>query len=143
MPSEGSAAVARFARQLGAMPATMLKRIQIEMQGVGEDVAADAKSNASWSTRIPGTIKAKASTPRGQSVRVQIKAGGPEAPHARPFEGIAGNSTFRHPVFGNRDNWVSQATRPFLMPAMNKNRDTLRKAIVTAVEDAASTAGWK
>lgn len=141
--AEGSAAVAQFARQLGAMPASMMKRVQIEMQGVGEDVAATAKGNASWSSRIPGTIKAKASTSRGSSVAVKVTAGGPSAPHARPFEGIAGNGEFRHPVFGNRDNWVTQGTRPFLMPAMEANRDTLRKAIVTAVEDAAATAGWK
>jgi hypothetical protein len=47
-------------------------------------------------------------------------------PHARPYEGISqqgSTSYFRHPVFGNRENWVSQATRPYAWPAVLGRRD--------------------
>ena len=45
----------------------------------------------------------------------------PGVPIAKLYEvgnkGRGGGSTFRHPVFGNRENWVDQPRYPFLAAA--------------------------
>jgi hypothetical protein len=54
--------------------------------------------------------------------------------------GRIGVSSFRHPVFGNYDVWVEQATRPYLMPAgraqgpttVKLAREALRAAVAAA-----------
>lgn len=65
----------------------------------GNIVAADARERASFSSRIPGSIRVRTRS----TGSVTILAGGPQALDASVLEhkGVAG--TFRHPVFGNRD----------------------------------------
>jgi hypothetical protein len=51
-------------------------------------------------------------------------------------EGLPG--TFRHPVFGDREDWVSQQKHPFLTPAVAKNighvTDRVEAALTEAVD---------
>lgn len=95
-------------------------------------VAEDAKGLASWSSKIPDSIKASA---QGINTAV-VRAGGKSAPDAAPFEHAGASGTFRHPVFGRKDAWVEQAARPFLHPAVMDRLD----ATVSALEDAVITA---
>lgn len=103
----------------------------------GDVVAVKARSNASFSTRIPKTIKVRR---RGVSVRVQ--AGGPSAPHAAPFEHGGTPGTFRHPVFGNREVWVTQTAHPFLTPAAEVSLVPLERLVISAVDEAFRAAGF-
>ena len=67
-------------------------------------------------------------------------------PHARPYEGISqqgSTSYFRHPVFGNREVWVSQNTRPYLWPAVRGRARDMRAAVEQAFEDAARESGFR
>jgi hypothetical protein len=98
-------------------------------------MAEDAKRRASWSTRIPGTVKASA---QGMNTAV-VKAGGASAPHAAAFEHAGKEGPFRHPVHGH-DVWVSQDAHPFLHPAAIARLDTTVEALGTAVSTAVSDA---
>lgn len=118
----------------------MRKELRRGLRVVGKSTEADAKANASWSTRIPGAITLRIST----SSRVGglfLRVNSQKAPHARPFEGLSSRTQyFRHPVFGNPDVWVAQKERRFLLPAVEKNRAQLRSAALDAVA-AAGRAG--
>jgi hypothetical protein len=133
----------RFQRDLKAMEPALAKDLKKELRGVLESkIAPTARSNASWSTRIPRAIKPKV-TNREIALRVDSKA----APHGRPFEGLQrglrSNSSFRHPLFGNKKFWFQQSTRPYLAPAFLSNHDEAVKAAREAVGSAARAAGFR
>ncbi len=118
------------------------KQLNAHLRAEARAVASTAKSNASWSSRIPGSI--------GVSVtarRVAVKARSAKAPHARPFEGRSRGTlpraSFRHPVFGDREKWVEQSTRPFLQPAVQQHEQSFFSGAVAAIDDAASGLGWR
>lgn len=100
--------------------------------GVDKSVVPDAKNAASWSTRIPNTIKSSV-TMSG----VFVKAGGPDAPHAAAYEtGSSSNAgMIRHPVFGNRDVWVETPSRPYIQPSIVKDINAVAEAVAQAVAD--------
>jgi hypothetical protein len=104
LKSSGLTSDAEMAKQLG----------KAFSQG-GKTIAALAKSNASFSSRIPSSIKARRS-----GARVSVQAGGPTAPDAAPLDNKGRGGLFRHPVFGNKNVWVNQPARPFLQPALEK-----------------------
>lgn len=110
-----------------------------EFKKAAGPVAAQAKANASWSTRIPGAITTGVSQSR-RFPGAQIKVSKNKAPHARLYEF---RKSFRHPVFGNRENWVSQATRPFIRPAIRAKGDGFVKACDRAVDTAARANGFR
>ncbi len=91
------------------------KSVNTALREGAELVAIEARLISSWSSRIPGSIRVA-----GAGTRVLVKAGGAKAPHAAPFEHHGQPGTFRHPVYGNRQVWVSQKARPFLLPAAVK-----------------------
>lgn len=108
----------KFASDLRKAEPLLLKELNTRMKLAGEIVASDARSRAGFSTRIPGSIKVGVSAARG----VRVYARQAQAPDARPLEhgGIPG--VFRHPVFGNRQNWVDQPAHPFLHPALEAGK---------------------
>lgn len=125
------------ARDLRDMPKEIRRELAPTLRRVAQPIAAQARANASWSSRIPGAIRV-AVLKRGVSIRVSAR----KAPHARPYEGITGQ-TFRHPVFGDRDRWVAQRSRPFLEPAVKAHQAKVRDEIVKVVDDAARRHGFR
>lgn len=125
----------RLGRDLrrAAPEAAMVARARI--RAAAAVVAEDAKGRASFSTRIPETIKV-----RGTGFGVKIVAGGPAAPDAAPLENRGREGEFRHPVFGNRENWVSQKAHPFLAPALEAHREMVAAEIEAAVFEAVERA---
>lgn len=49
--------------------------------------------------------------------------------------------SWRHPVFGNRDEWVEQTSRPYFGSVIYRYRDELRAAVEDALNDAAKALG--
>lgn len=133
-----SVQVARAASDLRAFAATVRREVRPAIQKAAEPIVADARRRASWSRRIPKAIRVSVAK-RG----VNIVVSSARAPHGRVFEGIRGNSSFRHPVFGHRDRWVEQATRPYLSPAVEAGRGKVRAELVSVVEDAARKHGYR
>jgi hypothetical protein len=131
-----------IARDLRNLPPETQKAVRPALRQAGRLIAQDAKTRASWSSRIPGTIRVETSVNANRE-GVQVRAGGPSAPHARPYEGLSvRGSEFRHPVYGNREVWVAQATRPFLFPAAQANEVQAAELVSSALTDAAIALGF-
>lgn len=129
---------AKFQRDLKNFEPETRKELNKKLKSLGGDMVASAKANASWSSRIPGAIRMSV------GIRaVKLVTSTRRAPHARPYEGISQGATFRHPVFGNRSNWVEQSARPFLLPAVEEHREAFYEAAGAAIDEAAEQTGWK
>jgi hypothetical protein len=113
-----------------------------EFKKAAGPVAAQAKANAAWSTRIPGAITVGVSSSR-RFPGAQIKVSKTKAPHARLFEFPGRGGSFRHPVFGNREVWVDQKGRPFIRPAVRAKRGEFIKACDRAVDETARAHGFR
>jgi hypothetical protein len=127
-------------RDLGAIPPTVRKTMRPAVAEAGRRVLAQMKRDSSWSSRIPGAILMRAAT--GGTVGVTFRVNSGRAPHARPYEHDGAPGTFRHPVFGNREVWVSQAARPFFYRAVQDNADAVVEALGDAIEQAAREHGF-
>jgi hypothetical protein len=113
-----------------------------EFKKAAGPVAQQAKSNASWSSRIPGAITVGVSSSR-RYPGAQIKVSKEKAPHARLFEWPGRGGSFRHPVYGNREVWVSQQGRPFIRPAVRAKGGEFIKACDRAVDETARAHGFR
>lgn len=137
-----SGEIRRLRADVGRFPAELRKQLRPALKTAAEPIAADARARASWSTRIPGAITVRArfgARDPGVSLRVLSS----RAPHGRVYEGIRGNAVFRHPVFGHRDRWVEQPTRPYAAPAVEAGADEVASAAAEAVTEAARDLGFR
>lgn len=131
----------QLARDLYRMPPATRRRLRRSFEQAGQSALSDAKSRASWSHRIPAAISGKSelSVDRiGYTLRATVA----KAPHARPYEGMGQGGSFRHPVFGHRDRWVTAATRPYLWPAVRGRVNDITAAANDAFEAAARECGF-
>lgn len=136
-----------IAADLRRLPLETRKKIRPKLRRVGGRVAAAAKANASWSSRIPATVRVVTSF-RFEREGVAVKLGGRGTPHARPYEGLT-RDPFRHPV--NADprktrgewTWVSQAARPMLRPAARANEAETNREMLAALDEAARELGFR
>jgi len=135
--------IANLVADLGQLTPEMRKAMRAQMLRAGKGALTDAKSKASWSSRIPGAISLGVRT-NANNVGVFLRVNADKAPHARPFEGITDRrATFRHPVFGDREVWVEQTTRPFLAPAVQDAKPAVMTGLRAAVQDAARAANFR
>ncbi|MFC9085358.1 HK97 gp10 family phage protein [Nocardiopsis dassonvillei] len=134
-------AVRRLRRDMGQIPKDLQRRLRPAMRAGGQDLLADARRRASWSTRIPAAMRLATSFTRRQA-GVSLVVSRHRAPHARPYEGIRGNDSFRRPVFGNRERWVETQTRPFAGPAVDLHGPRVVAAVNRVVDEAAVAAGF-
>lgn len=128
--------IRQLAFGLGRVPAELRQELRPKILESGQVILRDMQGRASYSSRIPGAIQMKANF-GARSGGLQIQVDSAAAPHARPLEGTTSRGgTFRHPVYGNRNNWVSQATRPFFFPAVNAGRELHLQNVSDAVKAA-------
>jgi hypothetical protein len=122
-------------RGLGRATPELKRQLRPRLRSAGESIRQDMRARASYSTRIPGAIGMRTSFSAkggGVSFRVSVK----KAPHSRVMErgNLKGrHGTFRHPVFGDRQTWVSQPTRPYFYPALVAGRPAMERNITDAV----------
>jgi hypothetical protein len=128
---DGSQIIA-FSLQLRDVPKELRPELRRNIIDAADVIAAAARSNASWSSRIPDAISTRVRFGTGSAVQIVVNSA--KAPHARPFEGIGQRAdTFRHPVFG-RDIWVEQPQRPFLVPAVQQHEDAVVRGVQSAID---------
>lgn len=132
---------ASLRQRLGEVPKSLQAEVRRELRPIAYEVRDEARSNASWSSRIPRSLSVRIRF--GRRPAVNIEARRQVAPHARPFEGAGGRGSFRHPVFGNRRSWVSQRTRPFLLPALNARRSAIAVRMSRVVDRAVARHGLR
>lgn len=101
-------------------------------------IAEEARSNASFSSYIPGAVSESASfsaSGGGGVIRV-AERGYPHQGEVRVLEGNGISPTaFRHRVYGS-DNWATQMTHPFLGVALEEKEDEAVEVIAAAVTTA-------
>lgn len=134
-------------RDLARMEPATKRQLRSRFDQIGQSALSDARSRAgAWSSRIPSAISTRPFTDatRGR-VGVELRVS-KSVPHARPYEGISqqgSTSYFRHPVYGNRDRWVTQQTRPYAWPAVRGRAPDAERAVAQAYEDAARECGFR
>lgn len=132
----GAVGAETLARRLRQVPDELRGTLRPHLRAAGEAIKTDAAAGAGWSTRIPGSLYVQVAF-IGRFPGVYVGARASQAPHARPYEGITGEASFRHPLnYPNQRQWVSQATRPFLRPALLANQGTAVREVKQAVDDA-------
>ena len=134
MAREGSEAVRALADALRDVPRELRPQVRKALKSGGEGIRARAAQEASWSRRIPRSLRVRTRF-GGTRAGVYVTASRLAAPQARPFEGITGNAEFRHPVPGT-GRWVSQKVRPFLAPAVGQQADRAMNEVKQALDDA-------
>lgn len=118
------------------------------LKAAADPMAQQVKSNASWSTRIPGAVGVQVRF-TAKRVGVSVFVNRKKAPHARPIENDGKSGTFRHPVFGRtkrrgkRYVTATQPARPFFFNEMARHMPEVEKAAVEAIEEAARAAGFR
>jgi lysozyme family protein len=135
--------VAALAKALRGSTPRVRKELPRRMRRAGLLVLSAAKRNASWSSRIPGAIGMRTVT-AGNKAGLLLRANASKAPHGRAYEGLqrgARAGSFRRQVYGKA--WVTQKTRPFLVPAVNANREAVQDEISLVVDDVAALAGFR
>jgi hypothetical protein len=118
----------RLGRHLKDADRRLLKELRDGLKRAVMPAIAEAKSNASWSRRIPGAIKPRVAFPK-RGAQIGITVSRKAAPHARPYENTGVGGAFQHYVFGNRRNIVTQAARPFFLPAMVNGKESVTREV--------------
>lgn len=114
------------------------------VKAAAEPIASAVRAAASWSSRIPGAVRVKPSFgARTTGVTITVDAG--RAPEARALEHGGRGGTFRHPVYGNREVWVSQKARPFFFTTVSNSSsvDTAERAVIAAMDAVARKARFR
>jgi hypothetical protein len=136
-----------IANDLRRLPQETRKKIRPKLRRIGDRVAATAKANASWSSRIPATVRVVTSF-RFEREGVDVKLGGRGAPHARAYEGLTRNP-FRHPVHGDPRKtrkewaWVYQAARPMLQPAARQHEAETHREMRAVLDEVGAELGFR
>jgi hypothetical protein len=135
-----------LARDLARVAPEAAKGLQKGMASAGQVIAANAKQRASYSKRIPGSIKVRVA--RGN---VKVSAGGEAAPNAAPIEN-RGKGFIRHPIYLTYDQahsgddaykgrWTEKNSHPaFLAPALDATAVEVAELIADAQLEAVQRA---
>lgn len=75
---------------------------------------------------------------RTPGIRV-VSAGSTLDPSRKAMVKAFNRTTFRHPVFGNRNDWVNQSGRPYFGAVIDRHREAFQKAVEEAIAAATKT----
>lgn len=118
------------------------------IKDAADGVVAAVVAASSWSTRIPGAVRAKPSF-SAKSTGVSIVVDGKAAPEAKPLNNRGRAGQFRHPVHANpnqtRDlwTWAEQPARPFFDLTIAARSPAITRRIEQVADDVARKAGFK
>lgn len=117
-----------------ALAASMRSRIRSATRPVATEVRASAL--ASGLQKASNAVQSRQRYSRNTAV-IQVRVNKAKAEYARP------GSSFRHPVFGNRTNWVSQpAQHQFFDKVVEANLANVVKELNKVWDDVAREAGF-
>lgn len=129
-----SVEVRAFAEQLRDAPPQLRRGLSKEIKVAAGEFVRTLQGNYSWSSRIPGAVRMRVGFgPRSAGVLVFVDSG--RAPHARPLEFGNAPGVNRHPVFGNREAWVNQPTRPTFMRTVGGAQPQVVGRVQDAIND--------
>ena len=115
----------KLARQMRKASVDLNSEVRKMLRAMGMLVAEEARSKAGdFSATIPAGIKVRVSGMTVSVVSSVTPIGGLEEMGAKSHQGV----TWRHPVFGNRENWVVQQAHPYLLPALRDKSEEVESA---------------
>lgn len=128
-----------FARMVKSFPPALQKSLRKRLRGVGKVITDDMKrvvGSGDMRSQIGSGIRTLIRT--GKTVQgVLIESTGRGLSSGRRGMHRTWNKpTFRHPVFGNRDAWVSQSGNPYFGSTIARHADEARAAVVEALDEA-------
>lgn len=112
------------------------------IKSAAKPMVGAARDAAGFSSRIPGSVTTKVSFAARGAV-VAIEAGGSKAPEAAPLNARGKHGTFRHPVYGHMDRWVSQQAQPFFDGPITGHADAAQAEILRVMDTVAQKAGFR
>lgn len=119
-----------FADRLKDVAPTARRELRGKIREAGAELTRAVRGAASWSSRIPGAVEMQV----GFGVRIRVNRA--KAPHARVLEFPNRGTMVRHPVFGNRDNWVETPGRPFFFTTVKAKEQAVVGKISDAIDEA-------
>jgi hypothetical protein len=108
----GTAELRKFIASFEKLPADLRKGMRPMLKSTGDHALAQARSNASWSSRIPRSLRTTVSLTK-RSAGVSLTANLKVAPHARALENLGKPGMIRHPVNRDGTKFASQPARPY------------------------------
>lgn len=112
MAKSGNRQLREFVRDFKKVPNDIRREIRPVLRQSAQGPLQQARRNAAWSSRIPGATRISVGFSK-RTPGVALVVNKNKAPHARPYENQGKAGSFRHPVFGDRETWVTQPARPF------------------------------
>ena len=112
------------------------------LKAAAEPAAAQVRSNASWSSRIPAAVAVRVAFTAKKGAGVSVFVSRTKAPHARPFENSGSGGSFEHFTWGKKPV-VTQAARPFFFHELDATMPAVEKAATAAIDEAARAAGFR
>ena len=136
-----------MARTVGGIVPLNGPWIPDRLKQAAEVIAADARLlSATWSERVPASVRVGRVRGTGPGQSVTITAGGVRAPMAYTNEGYRGGRPVWHPVFAQGDRadwkWVPQTPRPFMRPAAEARAAQAADVFAKAIDDWARASGF-
>jgi phage gpG-like protein len=117
-------------RDLRKFAPDVARALRAELRKVVKVVAVDAKHRA---PRRTGNLARK--------IRPSVTAKRAAVVSAARYGHVIENGG-RHPVYGNRENWVNQSARPYLKPAADAHSKDVERGALDAIDKAAKEAGF-
>lgn len=140
--NSGNKDLKEFRAQFDKFPAEVRKKIRPALVRGGRPALSEAKRNASWSSRIPQATRLSVGfskrTPGAALVVSHAKA-----PHAHAYENKGKPGTFRSPLFGNREIWITHQARPFLYRAAETWQQEFDSDVGKVVDQVSRDMGFK
>jgi hypothetical protein len=121
-----------------------VKQVELNIPATHEAGATRKKKGENLGLRAALASATKADfngTSKGAAVHIRVSTTKFMSASGRPrtipyyIEGRRKRS-WRHPVFGNRDVWVTQSAHPFLAPTVSAHKEKFAKEVTDAVMDA-------
>lgn len=124
----------------GQMPREVRLGMSRDLRKVGRQIAAEAVGAARFHID-PDVLKVRT---QGPSVRISVtkSEAKPHTGKAHALEHYGNPSPLRHPVFGHKDKWVAQESRPFLTPTAELRFEWAYRQIGEIVDSAFAAAGF-
>jgi hypothetical protein len=138
-----AAANGRLMRELRGFDRTLYTRtrarIRARVRPVLDDVKAEILKGGPSRTGMRAGLAAgtRASISTGKQANVTIVTSPSKLPANKAAMARTWNKeTFRHPLFGDRWHWYSQAGHEFFLPTILKHRLAFQQAYLSALQDA-------
>lgn len=136
LPSSGAAEADTYsAKKMGAFGVGLRTALAASVES--KIISRASKNLFGVRIRVSGT--------RFRELSGTYKGNKPRRPRKLPryVEGLGRKfQRWRHPVYGDRETWVQQSAKPFLMPTANKHRLAVREAVRQAFKEAARQVGF-